>query len=360
MHRPLLLPAFAALVLGGCTEGKSEGGAPAPERPVLVQQVRFGPTLPARGFVGTVRPRIESDLGFRVTGKVLRRLVSVGDEVRAGQVLAILDDADLRLQWESAGAERRAARSALANSEAEERRALDLRRQGWSTDAVSDRVRAATEEARGRVERAERAALLAQNGLSYATLQADADGLVTAVMVEPGQVIEAGAAAIRVARHGERDAVVALPETLIEDARRGRARVELWSDPGRTYEARLRELAPAADPATRTYAARFTILDAGDAVRLGMTATVTITREGERPVARLPLSAVLDEGRGPAVFVVDRETGALQRRAVDILSFGAREVAVAKGVGEGEWVVALGVQKIDAAQRVRVVETPRF
>lgn len=358
---PAMRPALAALLalLAGCQEKQAEA-PPRRERPVLVAQVRYEPAVPERSFVGTVRPRVESDHGFRVPGRVARRLVDVGDPVKVGQPLAVLDDTDLRLQLEQAEAELRAGRSAQATAEAEQRRAEALRERGFGTDSTAEARRAAAEEARGRVLRAERAVSLARNALGYATLRAEADGTVTAVLVEPGQVVEIAKPAIRVARGGEKEALVALPEAFVERAREGAARVTLWADPSRPYQARLRELAPAADPTTRTYAARFTILDPGEAVRLGMTVTVAVGGRTDERLARLPLAALLDEGQGPAVFVVDRETGGLARRAVEVAAYAAREVTVRAGVAEGDWVVALGAQKLDPAQAVRVVESLSF
>jgi RND family efflux transporter MFP subunit len=349
-----------ALALAACSEGKSEVKQEPPTRPVLAQQVHFEPATVERSFVATVRPRTESDLGFRVAGKVAGRSVEVGEMVKAGQVLATLDEVDLRLQLDQAEAELRAARGSQTQAQAELRRGEVLRKQGWSTDANLEKQRAATDEVEGRVLHAERAVSLAQNSLAYATLRADADGVVTATAVEPGQVVAAGQMAMRVARMEEKEAVVAVPEALVGRLSNGKATVSLWSEPDRVYRAHLRELSPGADAATRTYQARFTILGAGDAVRFGMTATVTLSDADSGQVARLPLSAVLDEGKGPALFVVDRKTGTLQHKPIEVVGYEARDVLVKGGVGEGEWVVALGTQKLDTAQKVRVVDNLQF
>lgn len=324
------------------------------DRPVLVQSVSFQPLTPERTFVGTVRARVESDLGFRVGGKVAERLVQAGDPVKAGQPLARLDDTDLRLQREQAEAELRSARASLAQAEAEERRQVTLRGEGWSTASAFDRQKAATEEARGRVARGERTLALAENALGYATLVATADGVVTAANVDPGQVVAAGMGAIRVAQASAREAVVAVPEALVERVRHGKASVTLWSEPGRSYPAALREFSPQADAATRTYQARFTILEA-PGIDLGATATVTVRDAEGASVARLPLSALFSQGAAPSVWVVEPGTGALTLRPVQVLSYEARDVLVTGGLKDGEQVVTLGVQKLDAGQRVRVV-----
>src|ERR1700744_1156069 len=213
--------AFVAFLLAGCNEKVAE--KPAPVRPVLVASVHYEADDPERSFVGTVRPRIEADMGFRVPGKVAKRLVEVGDTVNVGQPLATPHELDLRLQAEQADAELHAATGVLAQAAAAEQRAIDLRAKGWATDAQLDQARAAADEARARLNRAERSVHLPKNTLSYATLEADARGVVTATLVEPGQVVAAGQTAIRVARFSEKEAWVAIPETLVDRAKTGSA-----------------------------------------------------------------------------------------------------------------------------------------
>jgi RND family efflux transporter MFP subunit len=147
----------------------------------------------------------------------------------------------------------------LAQASAAESRTKELRQKGWSTDAQLDQAKAAGDEARARLNRAERQVELTKNSLSYATLVADAPGVVTATLIEPGQVVSAGQTAFRVARLSEKEVVVAVPETLLARAKSGEARVSIWSVPDKLYVAKLRELAPSADPATRTYLAKFSI-----------------------------------------------------------------------------------------------------
>ncbi|HEX2136465.1 MAG TPA: efflux RND transporter periplasmic adaptor subunit [Microvirga sp.] len=355
--RARFLLAIPLLALAAC-QAESQQAA-KPDRPVLVQTIALEARSPERTFVATIRPRIESDLGFRVPGKVARRLVSVGDTVKAGQPLAVLDDSDLRLQQEQAEAEERAATAVLAQAEAELKRVSTLRGEGWSTAANLDRQKAATEEARGRLARAERGLALAKNALSYATLSADGDGVVTAALVEAGQVVSAGQAAIRLARLTEKEAVVAVPEAQLAAVQQGKASLTLWSNPDRRYEARLRELSPSADPTTRTYLARFAIPDADADVQLGMTATIVLSDAAQAKVARLPLSALYNQGSGPAVWVVDVD-GRLVLRPVSVEAYEARHVLISGGLAEGDKVVTLGVQKLDTGQRVRIVQALPF
>jgi RND family efflux transporter MFP subunit len=332
----------------------------APVRPVLVTPVHYEAQVSDRSFVGTVRPRIESDLGFRVAGKVSKRLVEVGTRVEAGQPLATLDEVDLGLQAEQAAAELRAATGVLAQASAAETRARELRQKGWSTDAQLDQAKAAADEARARLHRAERSVELTKNSLSYATLVADAAGVVTATLIEPGQVVTAGQTAIRLARLAEKEVVVAIPETLLTRAKSGEAQVSIWSNPDKRYVAKLRELAPSADAATRTYLAKFSMPEAGDEVQLGMTATLTLSDSASDRVARLPLSALFNQGEGPSLYVADGKSGALTLKRVSIKSFESNDVLIRDGVEEGANVVALGVQKLDPAQRVKIVSSLSF
>jgi RND family efflux transporter MFP subunit len=350
----LLVPALGA-ALAGCNE-QSHAQAAKPPVAVLAAPVHFEPVTPDRSLTAVIRPRIEADLGFRVPGKVARRLVDVGQVVKAGDALAELDDTDLRLQREQAEADARALTTVVAQAVAEEQRALNLRRQGWTADANVDKARATADDARARKERADRALSLAENALGYAVLRADADGVVSATLVDKGQVVQAGQAAFRVARLDEKEAAVAVPEALVARIGRGQATLSLWANPGRSYKATLRELSPVSDSATRTYAARFALPDAGEDVLLGMTATLTLAEgEGDK-AARLPLSALFNQGAGPSVWTVDEASGALALRPVVVAGYGAREVLVRSGVGEGDTVVTLGVQKLDPGMKVRVVQ----
>jgi RND family efflux transporter MFP subunit len=349
--------AAMAVALAGCNDSVAQKAEPP--RPVLVATAHYEAETPERSFVGTIRPRIEADIGFRVAGKVAKRLVEVGQMVEVGQPLAILDEVDLKLQAEQAEAEFRAATGVLAQAAAAETRAKELKAKGWATDAQLDQARATADEARARLNRAERSVELTKNSLSYATLEADSRGVVTATMIDPGVVVAAGQAAIRVARLAEKEAVVAIPETLLERAKTGTASVSLWSEPDKKYIAKLREIAPAADAATRTYLAKFSLPDAGDAVSLGMTATVTLSDPATTRVARLPLSALFNEGGAPSFYVVG-DNGEVSLKPVTVKSYESKDVLVTGGIAEGDKVVALGVQKLDPSQKVRVVSQLTF
>ncbi len=349
-----------SLILAGCdapaaTAPTSPAAAAKLERPVQVERVKFERDGANREFVGVVRARYETDLGFRVAGKIVSRLINNGDVVHAGDVIARLDPQDFVLQVESAEAELAAATSNLAQARAEAERYATLKTRGFAAVADFDRKNAARDEAEGRLERARRTLDLARNQLSYAELKADADGVITATPAEAGQVVAIGQSVARLARHGEKEAVVALPESWLGEARKSQASMRLWSDPDRRFTARLRELSPQADAATRTYAGRFTIADADETVALGMTATVTLARTADAKIAKLPLAAVLNRGSGPAVYVVDA-SGALELRDVKVAAFTEDAALVTDGVRDGETIVTLGVQKLQAGLKVHTVD----
>ncbi|MCA3634590.1 MAG: efflux RND transporter periplasmic adaptor subunit [Rhabdaerophilum sp.] len=362
---------IAALVLATSAAGAwflvgrpaAEVGKPQAEnlenRPVLVQKVQFATAAPARILVGTVRARVETDQGFRISGKVAERRVQAGDRVKKGQVVATLDPADLTLQRETAEAELAAAKASEKSSSAELMRVIELRAKGWSTEQALDRQRAALEEATGRRLRAERQLELARNAQSYAELLAEDDGIVVSTSVEPGQVLAAGQPVLRIAKDGLREAIVAIPEQEMDDIRKALAEASLWTDPGRSYPAKLRELSPAADPLTRTFQARFTLEGLPADAPLGMSASLSVRPTEELRVARLPLAAILNEGKGTEVFVVEA-SGELKRKAVQISAYEARDALVSSGLADGDLVVVLGVHKLKPGLKVRPVTEMRL
>jgi RND family efflux transporter MFP subunit len=343
----------AALFTAGCDRKGQEAAAPPPPRVVLVATVHAAPDALERSLPGTIRARVESDLGFRVGGKVVRRLVDAGTYVVPGQPLAELDQVDLELQLQQARAELAAATTARDMTQNELKRIATLHGGGWSTGSDLDRQNAAAEEAVNRLDRATRAVTLAERARDYSTLRADVDGVVTATMCDPGQVMAVGQTAFHLARLDEREAAVAVPESMVDEIRRGTPHIAIWALPGRSFAAKLRELTPNADPATRTYAARFSLPDAGLDVMLGMTATVTITREAH-DVVHVPLSALLDEGNSPNVWVINAAKGTVEKRPVTVARYGG-DAVISAGLRDGEQIVTLGAQKLQDAERVRPI-----
>lgn len=357
--KALVFVVGASLALAACGDKSNGAEQRDPDRPVLVSPIHYSPQSQARDFVATIRPRIEADHAFRVGGKVMRRLVEVGQRVSKEDVLATLDEADLRSQKEQAEAELAASRAALDQAAADERRAIKLNKDGWIAKAALDRQRTAAEEARGRNQKASRALDQANNSLDYATLRADANGVVTQVSVEPGQVVAAGQTVVRIARAGELEAAVALPESFAAAAGAGEAHLFLWSKPEKKYRAKLRELSPSADAATRTFAARFSLPDADNTIAIGMTGTLTIQSPNAAPTVNVPLSALFDQGQGTALWKVDGE-GRLTLTPITVLRYDSRSALVSGGLAEGDDIVVLGVQKLDAGQKVRVIKQESF
>jgi RND family efflux transporter MFP subunit len=347
------MSASIAAALGGCKQDQPAAETPTPVR---VQRIALESATEARAYTGVVRARYESDLGFRVAGKIVERLTNVGDRVSKDQVLARLDPTDYRLTLESGEAELGAAKSSLAQAAAEAERFEKLLADRHVSPAAYEQKKAAADEARGRMERAERALAFARNQVAYTNLRANEAGTITALPVEVGQVVAVGQLVVRLAQLAEREVVVAIPESRLDDARASEATVDLWADDSRHYRAALREFSPQADPVTRTYPARFTIEGADDAVVLGMTATVRLVRKEGRTVVRLPLGAIYSDGSGASVWVIAADDVHLRRTPVEVIEFHQNDVLISSGLSAGERVVALGAQLLDDRATVRIVE----
>lgn len=329
---PLCLSLLAA---AGCEQ------APPPAvvgGPKLVKVLKVGPAETAGGMrlSGEVRARYESTLGFRIGGKIVERLVDVGARVKAGQVLARLDPADARLAVSQAEASR-------ALAVAELKRAQDLRARNFISQAALEAKETAAKAA-------EAQAGLARNQLAYTTLAADAEGIIAAVLAEPGQVVGAGQPVFRLARDGVREVAIAVPEARLAAVKVGSpATAELWA--GQVYTGHVREVAPAADPATRTFAARVALDDAPPDLPLGASATVRFAAAREERIV-VPLAALLQQGERMAVWVVGADdTVAL--RPVTVERFSDEGAVLEDGLAPGEEIVAAGAFRLSAGEKVR-------
>lgn len=354
VRAPSLTLLGLTLAVAGCQQAPA--AKPAEPRPVVVLTATPTHVSEAQAFTGIIRARYEADLGFRVTGKVTARTVEVGQRIRADQQIAALDTADYELAVKSAAAELAMALADARNAAAELARSEKAIAAGVASSSDYDIRRASADASRERVVKGNRELELARNRLAYCTLTADADGLVMALPVETGQVVATGQTVARIARTGSREAVVNIPEHRIDLAKVSTATVGLWSNGGGRFPVKLRELSPVADPATRTYQARFAISDDVAGVELGMTATVHLTPGQSDPVFLLPTSALIRQGSSGAVWVVEKSTGRLTLTSVTVSGYGQDEVVVTSGLRGGELVVRAGVNKLDAGLAVRVVE----
>jgi membrane fusion protein, multidrug efflux system len=354
----LVLAAVAIMALAPSLAGCKSESAPyvAAPLPVRAASVTLSARTDTRSYTGTIKPRYESDLGFRVSGKIVERLVNIGDLVTPGMTLARLDAHDYRLSLESAEAELTAAQSSLKQADAAEKRYAALNEQKWVSDANYEQKKATADEARGRVERATRALALAKNQLAYTDLVATEGGVITALPVEVGQVVSAGQLIARVARLDELEAVVSIPENRIDVDRNAAATVTLWADADRVYAAKLREISPQADPATRTYQARYTLIKPDAAIALGKTATVHLASQGAGERAKLPLAAVFKDQGHPSVWLIDEANGRLIKRSVEVSAWTETSAIISGGLAPGQKIVAAGVYKLDAGIPVRIVE----
>jgi RND family efflux transporter MFP subunit len=338
------------------TAAKTSVTVEAPPQPARVQKVTFRSETRRMTLAGVVAPRIETPLGFRVGGKIVAREVDVGARVAAGQVLARLDPADLKLARDNAAAAMMAAEADEARAQADLERYAGLRGSAAYVPQVHDQRLSAANMAKARLDQARAQLATAENNLGYATLVATADGVVTGLTMEVGQVVAAGQSVARLARTDELEILVNIPEqrlAFVPEA--SDVAFELWALPGQTFKARLRELAPAADPTTRTYAARFALGERPPLAALGMTATLTVAHRSTDKVAELPLTAIFQQGIAPAVWVVDRASSTVALRPVTVLRWRDDAAVLSAGISDGELVVTAGVHKLEAGQRV----TPR-
>jgi membrane fusion protein, multidrug efflux system len=349
--RPVILLALLAFV--GCkaeSASRPEGRAEAP-RPVQVAEIHLAPATEAHAFTGVVRARREADIAFRTGGRITARLVEVGQIVAAGQLLAWLDEADLALGVRAAEAELSAAEAQSRQAAADAARSKSLLAAGHVAAAYDDQRVAAARSAAEKVA-ATRANLdLARRRLDYAQLRAPNAGVVTALLAEAGQVLAEGQPMLRIANPEERELVVQVPESAVAGLAEAAAEARFWTRPGEPYVARLRELAPQAETALRTYTARFSLPAAPDWVALGMTGTLHTTAP-TATVATLPLSALHDRGQGPMVWKVQRDRVAAV--PVEVVSLGEVTAVLRGALAEGDQVVALGPQVLDPTSRVRV------
>ncbi|MDI1287844.1 MAG: efflux RND transporter periplasmic adaptor subunit [Reyranella sp.] len=326
-------------------------------RPARVLEIAYGKQALSLVLAGTVVPRIETTLGFRVSGKIVQRSVDVGTIVMPGDLIAQLDPADYRLAVDNARAALASAEADHIRAKADHERYQALRGGAAFTPQTLEQRQSLAATALARVDQARSQLSSAENNLAYTELHADTAGVVTAVQAEVGQVMAQGQGVIRLARTDELEILVGVPEHRLKVVRASAAAgFELWSDPGHRRAARLRELSPSADPTTRTYPARFSIVDPPEFIGLGMTATLSFERPDAVEVAEVPLAAIFQRGTQPAVWVVDRTSGAVELRPVTVARWGNDTAAILSGVKQGELIATAGVHKLETGQKVKPVQ----
>lgn len=344
---------LAALMLAGCSREIEQSEDIRPVRTLTV--------APAGGqavveMAGEVVPRYESRIGFRVGGKIITRKVELGSVVRRGQVLMQLDPADLQLSQTQAKAAVAAAESNLTLTKAELDRYRELRDKNFVSQAVLDAKEAAYRAAQSAHEQALAGFKVQSNQSSYATLVADADGVVTALDAEVGQVVAAGTPVVKLARSGDIEVRVSIPEDQVGALRQiDKVIVRTWANPNQSIEGRIREVSPAADPATRTFAARIALPQAGDGIRLGMSATVAFASSSQ-PTIRLPLTALHNDKDQTTVWVVEQDK--VRRVPVQVAGASGNELQIAAGLNPGQVVVTAGVNLLREGQKVSILGQP--
>jgi membrane fusion protein, multidrug efflux system len=355
LARAILLLPLVALLAGCSSEAKVSQDRQDIARPVkvtVVGEAIHGRTL---SYSGVVRPRIESAVGFRVAGKIVERLVNAGDRVEVNQLIARLDDIDLRLAENSARAAVDAARSRRDIARDNLERGKALLPQATISQAAYDTRRNEMDAAAAALESAEAQLRQASNAAGYATLRADKAGIVTSVTAEPGQVVNIGQAVITLAHLGETEVAVAVPEQDAGFLTIGQqASVTLWAGARNSIEGRIREIAGQADPASRTYAIRIAVSGAPQTMRLGMTASVALRIDDEASALVLPVAALVDGDGSPAVFVVDAAKNTVRKMPVTVGGAAESGVRIASGLRAGDTVVIGGVQFLRDGMAVRL------
>jgi RND family efflux transporter MFP subunit len=356
----VLLTALGAAAFGAFflrAQEASAVGDPRQEPPVvrLVTAARVAGS--DRGFTGIIGARVQSNLGFRVAGKIVERLVNVGQQVKAGQPLMRIDETDLRLALTAKRNAVAAARASAVQTEADERRYANLVNNGWASRQRYEQAKAALDTAEAQLAAAEAAARVAENEATYSALVADADGTVVDTLGEPGQVVAAGQTVVRLAQAGPREAVVALPET-IRPAIGSAAEANLYGRDGHRFTAHLRQLSDAADAQTRTYEARYVLDGEAAAAPLGATVTIRLTSQASQPDVQVPVGAVLDDGEKTGVWVLDSTTSTVRFQPVKLVRMTS-ETAVISGLNSGDPVVSLGAHLLQEGARVRTASESR-
>ena len=348
------LPMLCASVLAGC-ESHSEAVATEPVRPVLTAPVEVRTSKLFGPFTGTIEPRYSSNLGFQsARGRIVARDVSVGDVVKKGQRLAALDPTLIQFQLASAEADLASAHAQVVNAEAEEARKRYLLQTGASPQSQIDTAAAALASAQAKFNQAKSSVEAAQIQLGYTNLTAGYDGVITAVDAEVGQVVSAGQTIVTLARPDVREAVFDVPDSMVEQARRGgKFSVTLLADPTVTTTGTVREIAPLSDPATRTRRIRLSLTNPSEALRLGSTVSISLS-EPTAPQTVVPESALFEDSGADWLWVADAAVGKVRKVAVKVIERGDDHAVVVANLSAGERIVTAGTHSLHDGETIRV------
>jgi len=351
----ITLVGLLPFVLAACSDATSSSTDPRLQPPLVRIETVESSVQSERSFTGIVAAHVQSDLGFRVPGKVLGRLVDAGQTVKRGQALMRIDPTDLRLAMrahEEAVAAAKARTRQAADDEARYRRLVAV---GFVSSSAYDKVNAAAEAARAELNAAQARADVARNETSYAVLLADADGVVVETLAEPGQVVGAGQVVVRVAHAGRREAVIELPETL-RPAIGSTGRASLYGS-GLTGPAKLRQLSDAANRLTRTFEARYVLEGRLADAPLGSTISIQISNGRSAPALQVPIGAIFDPGKGAGVWLVQGETPRVTWRAVQVAGLSGEAASVIGNLEAGDRVVAVGAHLLHEGEHVRLAQS---
>jgi RND family efflux transporter MFP subunit len=349
---PVLIVILLMASVSGCKTKEQEDPRTLPN---FVRVATVSTAEPGdRAYTGVVTARIQSDLGFRVPGKVTKRFVDVGQTVRAGESLMRIDVTDYAHVITTQTQNVEAARAKAVQAAADEERYRGLVSTGAVSASAYDQVKAAADAAKAQLAAVEAQAQVAKDEADYSLLVADADGTVIATLAEPGQVVAAGQPVVKLAHAGPREAAINLPET-VRPALGSIARATLFGNNERV-PARLRQLSDIADPATRTFEARYVLGGADANAPLGATVTIDLAEPGKTSSLEVPIGAITDRGKGPGVWVLNRTSSTVSFRRVTVLRLGGEDATLSDGVEPGEQIVALGAHLLSDGEQVRVAD----
>lgn len=341
-----------AIALAGCQEQAAPPPSVRPVRAITVERHAEGEPV---SLTGHVRAQDQVNFAFRLDGRLLERLVGVGDVIQPGQVIGRLDPLIQKNNVRQSRANLSSAQAQLVQARNAFRRQQSLLKDGWTTQARFDEAQEALQSAEAQVESAAAQLRNAEEQLSFTELQADAAGTVTATGAEPGEVVRAGQMIVQVARQGGRDAVFGVPAQLIRSTPRDPVvEIALADDPSVKAMGRVRETAPQADPTTRTYQVKVGLIDPPEAMRLGVTVTGRVRLAPPAGIT-VPASALTQANGTPAVWVVDPQTRTVSLRNVEIVRHDPANVVVSQGLTAGDVVVTAGVQALRPGQKVRLL-----